>query len=142
MQVGLGMIMIFAKDLPRLRDFYCDVLGFVPLPNQTAPQEYLVLKPGQGATGVTASTGGIALHRIPDVIARHVEILDPPQRRSDTALKFILHTPDLSAVRASLQAHGVSVDDEHAWDGRRYFDAVDPEGNVFQISSETSVPLG
>ena len=142
-RLALGAIMIFAKDLRRLRDFYCDVLGFTLLPGQSDPDEFLELEPGDPAVGRTSpargqtspSRGRIVLHRIPDAIAHDIEITDPPGPRSDTALKFILHTAEPEAVHQGLETLGVQVGPLHKWAKARYFDVVDPEGNVFQVSN-------
>ena len=56
---------------------------------------------------------GVALHAIPPAIAARITIDDPPRAREDTPIKLEFHTDEPGVAR----------------------DGVDPEGNVYRISS-------
>jgi predicted enzyme related to lactoylglutathione lyase len=120
----LGQVMVFAKDLDRMRRFYESGFGLTAITEE--------------ADGwVRFATGGasFALHAIPVDIARGIAIAEPPAPRADTAIKFTFHVDDVDAVRAHLAAHGAVMREPRTWGGRTFCDGVDPEGNVFQIAN-------
>jgi catechol 2,3-dioxygenase-like lactoylglutathione lyase family enzyme len=112
---------IFAKDLERMTAFYRDGLGLRLLPERSQP----------GWVELEAGTCLVALHAIPEEIARGIEITDPAQARSENPIKLVFVTPDLAAARAHLLAHGAVMGELRSWGA---CDGLDPEGNVFQIS--------
>jgi hypothetical protein len=73
----------------------------------------------------------LALHAIP----AHIAGPDTPAGRDDTYLKLCFHTDDLDAARAALLAAGVAMRDPHRWGDVAYCDGLDPDGNVFQITT-------
>jgi catechol 2,3-dioxygenase-like lactoylglutathione lyase family enzyme len=119
----LGQVMVFAKDLERLRRFYAGGFGL------TAVED------AAGWVRFAAGSAFFALHALPDEIARCIEIAEPPAPRAETAIKFTFHVDDVDATRAHLAAHGAVMREPRTWGGRTYCDGVDPEGNVFQIAN-------
>lgn len=121
----LGAGMLFVKDMKRALEFYRDVLGFSVVAGQGDLGEFAVLDAGGPR---------LVLHRIPDRVARGITIDDPPRRRIEAASKFVLVCRDVAAVREALVARGVVADELQHFREVRFFDASDPEGNVFQVS--------
>ena len=121
----LNQVMVFAKDMPRMRTFYRDVIGLVPV-DETEADQWLRF-----------DAGGcfLALHAIPAAIAKDIEITQPPQARSDTPIKLTFHADDVDAARARLIAHGAQMLEVRRFGSLSLCDGLDPEGNVFQISN-------
>ncbi len=113
----------YAKDLPRLAAFYESLLGFARI---HAGEDLVVLEESQGLQFV--------LHAIPAFIAEGIEIQSPPVPRDRAALKFFFTVPSLDAAAAPASALGGSVLRER-WQGDGFVacNAVDPEGNIFQL---------
>lgn len=125
----LQQVILFAKDLPRLAEFYGMALGLTPIPET------------QTATWVEFVSGAVrfALHAIPPHIAADISIASPPAAREDTPLKLIFTVPDLAAAGERLQTLGATLL-PRLWGG---LDALDPEGNVFgliQQATQSSQP--
>lgn len=116
-------VMLFAKDVPRLADFYCAVLGLEA--RTTSEPGFLELCAGAESI--------VALHALPDEVAARVTIADPPAARGDIAVKPRFRVADLEAVRAAVLTQGARAEAIWSWEGRRFCDCVDPEGNVFQL---------
>lgn len=116
----LQMAMLFAKDMEKMTAFYRDGLALSVLPDRS--QEGWVVFDAGGAF--------FALHAIPEAISREIEITSPPQERGDTPIKLVFQTADLEGVCARLSDMGAKVLPPRA---SGYRDAVDPEGNIFQI---------
>jgi predicted enzyme related to lactoylglutathione lyase len=115
-------LFIYAKLADRLALFYMEVLG-MRLQQHTA--EMMVLQ----APGLE-----LVLHAIPEAIARHITITEPPQPRENVALKFFASVNSFAAVRPLVVAHGGQLW-EQSWQGPgfRVCNAMDPEGNMFQL---------
>lgn len=122
----LGQVMVFAKDLERMRRFYGDGVGLA------------VETEADGWIRFAAGGAFFALHAIPADIARTITIANPPDERSDTAIKFTFHVDDVDAARARLIQHGARMREPRRWSSgtaeRVFCDGIDPEGNVFQIA--------
>jgi catechol 2,3-dioxygenase-like lactoylglutathione lyase family enzyme len=119
----VATVIVFVKDVARMRAFYGGVLGLEVLEEQHG----WVLLDGGGCR--------LALHAIPEAIARGITIEDPPRAREDTAVKVAFHAPDVAAARERLAAAGVAMGEVRTFGAVSFCDGVDPEGNVFQISS-------
>jgi catechol 2,3-dioxygenase-like lactoylglutathione lyase family enzyme len=121
----LGQVMVFAKDMERMRVFYRDGLGLVPV-DEEDPARWLRF-----------DAGGcfFALHGLPREIADRVTIADPPVERSDVAVKMTFHVDDVDAARARLNAHGARMRESRCFGDMVFCDGIDPEGNVFQIAN-------
>ncbi len=115
-------VLVYAKDLNRIAQFYVQVLGM-------AVQS-------QSADWVAMASPDLQLvvHQIPPGIAAHIRISAPPVRRADVALKFFATVPSIAAATAVVAALGGQVFDD-AWQGEglRACNAMDCEGNVFQL---------
>jgi catechol-2,3-dioxygenase len=116
----LQRAILFVKDIERMTAFYRDVLGLPVIPG-TATAGWVELETG-GAS--------LALHAIPEEIARGIDITEPPRPRAEAPVKLVYRTHDLEAARAELIAYGAAVSERWSWNA---YDVVDPEGNVFQL---------
>ena len=116
----LGQAMIFVKDIERMTHFYRDGVGLAAIPERC--EEGFVVFDAGGAT--------LALHAIPEPIARTIEIAEPPQARADTPIKLVFEVPDVEAARGHLVEHGAVMSEPRPWGS---CDGLDPEGNVFMI---------
>lgn len=115
-------LFIYAKDLEGLTTFYQSILGMTRLYDSS---ELAVLQ---------SQELQLIVHAIPAQIASTIVITSPPQRREDSALKFFFTVPSIADVRAQASTLGGDVDHDQ-WDGPgfRACNAIDPEGNVFQL---------
>ncbi len=121
----LNGAMIYVKDLPRMASFYEMSLGLKPI------------KETRMDTWVEFDTGGsrFALHAIPAPIASQIEVSSPTQPRESSPVKLIFEVEDLEMEVSRLKALGLSVL-QRPWGT---FDGIDPEGNIFQITSSSNV---
>ncbi|MFO1207203.1 MAG: VOC family protein [Burkholderiales bacterium] len=115
-------LFLYAKDLPRLAEFYESVAGFARL-HESA--ELIVLQ---------SPDIQLVVHAIPEDIAQNIVIASPPERRANTALKFFFSVPSLLRAREVAAGLGGEVFSEN-WPGPGFVvcNAMDPEGNVFQL---------
>lgn len=115
-------LFIYAKDVVTLAAFYEQLLGMQRL---HATAEIVVLQ---------SPDMQLVLHAMPAQYAAAVTIESPPRRREDTALKFFFTVPELATARDVAAGLGGEVLAEQ-WPGRgfRACNAVDPEGNIFQL---------
>jgi len=130
MKASLSRIILFALDVPKLAAFYQEALGLVPLESEHPSEEWMELEAG-GAR--------LAFHRIPSPWRDDLEIADSPEARHGSPHKPMFHVDDLEAACDELAARGVGRvgSDETQPPGVRVrCDFVDPEGNVFQLTSE------
>jgi predicted enzyme related to lactoylglutathione lyase len=118
--IRLGTVLIFAKDMQRLADFYHEALG---LPVIAAP-----MAPGW----IEFDAGGVrlALHAISPRIARQIEITNPPRAREETPIKLLFEVDALNEVRRRLVQHGATMFEPKS---SGVCDGLDPEGNVFSL---------
>jgi predicted enzyme related to lactoylglutathione lyase len=115
-------VFIYAKDLPRLAAFYAAVLG---------------MRPGHADDDIAVLASPdlqLLVHRIPAHIAVDIHIETPPVRREDCAIKFFATVPSLADAGTTAASLGGQLFDER-WRGPGFIvcNAMDPEGNVFQI---------
>jgi predicted enzyme related to lactoylglutathione lyase len=125
-QVGLIGAVLYAKDLPRLAEFYSAVAG---LQIQTAKDEYAVLG---------CESHQLVIVRIPRRIAGSIAIETPPVRREETPIKLVFSVADIVAARNNAAERGGIVNPaEREWEfeGAKVCDGHDPEGNIFQLRS-------
>ena len=115
-------LFIYAKDLPRLAGFYQSLLGMSRV--RTTPDLVVLHSPDIQLT----------LHAIPAAIAATISMSSPPARREDAALKFFFTVPSIAEAAANAPALGGEVlPDQWQGPGFRVCNAVDPEGNIFQV---------
>jgi len=110
---------IFVKDLARMAAFYGDVLGLKPI---ESAQSWVQFEAGGSTLG---------LHAIPKPVADQIEISSPPVARERNPVKLVFAVESLEVERERLGQLGVTLL-ERPWGN---IDAVDPEGNVFQLCS-------
>jgi predicted enzyme related to lactoylglutathione lyase len=121
---GLIGAVLYAKDLPRLVEFYSAVAG---LHVQTIQEGFAVLgqQPSQ-----------LVIVRIPKRIAQSITIETPPVHREDAPVKLVFAVVDIIVARDSAAERGGAVnpvDREWEFEGVKVCDGYDPEGNVFQL---------
>lgn len=115
--------MLYVKDLERMRQFYGAMLGVEPS-NREWTDAWAAFDTGAAR---------FALHAIPAEIAKHIEIASPPMPREKDPVKLIFEVKDVESERARLEALGVKIISRPWQQPGQACDAVDPEGNVFQI---------
>ena len=117
---ALGEVALRVNDLPRMKRFYQDVLGFEVLGESTTGA-LLKIAPGYG--GHTQVFG---------LFDRSVPV--GPERTTVDHVAFTIALADYESERQRLQSLGLAVDvKDHAWVKWRslYFD--DPEGNQVEL---------
>ena len=121
----LHRIILFAKDLKRMLEFYHDALGLPVLSDPADP----------GWAELDAGGSVLALHAIPPRIARDISITSPPRAREETPFKLVFAVDDVAALRRQLSTRGGTMFEPKAagGGGLSSCDGLDPEGNVFQI---------
>ena len=115
-------VFIYAKDKERISRFDEVIAGMTRLHEAV---DFTVLE---------SPDIQLLVHSIPSVIADSIQITSPPARREDTALKLFLTVPSLHVARGGAAELGGQVGDEN-WTGPGFVvcNAMDPEGNVFQL---------
>jgi len=115
-------LFIYAMEPGRVAEFYETVAGMSRL-HET--DEIIVME---------SEDIQLLVHKIPSDIAQHIEITEPPIRRSETALKFFFTVPSLVAAKSLAAKHGGQIFAEQ-WQSADFAvcNGMDPEGNVFQI---------
>ncbi|MEM7409622.1 MAG: VOC family protein [Myxococcota bacterium] len=126
MPLALRRVLLFVKDLEAQERFYREVLGLEPQDGPETSPDFVCLQ----ADGME-----LALHRVPEAIADTLDIATPPEPRSGTPLKLIFSVEDVAATCARLSARGVRLGELQRFGALEFCDALDLEGNVFQISS-------
>lgn len=76
-----------------------------------------------------------ALHAIPAGIAEHIEIAFPPVPREQDPVKLIFEVKDVEGERERLESLGVQTLRRPWPQPGETCDAIDPEGNIFQLCS-------
>jgi hypothetical protein len=107
--------MLYCLDIATMSAFYS---GILDLTATIRSPEYV-------------DFGVLALHAIPAEIVAAISMKPSPQPRESVPVKLIFEVPDPAVIRANLEARGHLILDRPwgAWD------AVDPEGNVFQVTA-------
>jgi predicted enzyme related to lactoylglutathione lyase len=112
----LAQTILFVENMARMKTFYGSVLGLPVLED--------------GAEWARFAGGGcvLALHSLPPVTTNFVE-------RNDSYIKLCFHSDDVAKTRADLVGRGVKMRELHQFGAATFCDGVDPEGNIFQITS-------
>jgi predicted enzyme related to lactoylglutathione lyase len=119
----LSGAVLFVNDLPRMRKFYGDMLQARPV---NAEDSYALFE---------LNGSRFLLHAIAAEFAAHAGIASPPQAREGNPVKLIFSVHDVAAERSRLVAMGVTILPRPWQNPEESCDAVDPEGNVFQIAA-------
>lgn len=119
-------LFLYAKDLEAIARFYESLIDMRRL---HATPEIVVLQ---------SEHLQLVVHAIPDHIAATIHIQSPPEKRTESALKFFFTVPKLSTATVLATALGGEVMAER-WAGPGFIaaNASDPEGNIFQIREQT-----
>jgi catechol 2,3-dioxygenase-like lactoylglutathione lyase family enzyme len=115
--------MLYVKDLPRMRAFYSQLFGANAVNTKWTD------------TWARFDAGGtsFALHAIPPDIAREVQASPVPREKSPA--KFIFEVDDVAGERRRLESLEIRTIQRPWQDPAESFEAVDPEGNIFQVST-------
>ena len=115
-------LFVYAVDSDRIASFYEAVVGMGRLHEDA---DLIVL---------ASPDFQLLVHATPPHVAARIAITSPPRKREDTALKFFFTVPSLAAARATAARLGGEVFSE-SWRGPGFVvcNAMDPEGNVFQV---------
>lgn len=115
-------LFVYAVDTQRIASFYESIGGMSRL-HETP--ELIVLE---------SPDIQLLVHLVPEQFAADIVVSSPPVRRENTALKFFFTVPSLAAARAKAAELGGEVFAEN-WRGPGFIvcNAMDPEGNVFQV---------
>ncbi|HET9989885.1 MAG TPA: VOC family protein [Kofleriaceae bacterium] len=117
----LGQAMIFVNDTGRMQAFY-EALGLHVIDGDAADGFVRLADPAGGAI--------LALHA-----TKAADPGGPP--RVDTAIKLCFQIDDVDRERAVLVARGVTMRDVHRFESIEFCDGIDPEGNIFQITTRS-----
>lgn len=115
-------LFVYALDAERIAAFYQAVIGLQRL---HATPELIVLD---------SPDIQLLVHAIPAAYAAGITVTTPPQRREDTALKFFFSVDSLAQAGLLIARLGGELFTER-WPGPGFTvaNAMDPEGNVFQL---------
>jgi catechol 2,3-dioxygenase-like lactoylglutathione lyase family enzyme len=117
--VQLSQLILFVHDAALMQAFYAQ-LGLAVVDGDAAAGFVRLRDPTGGAV--------LALH--------FTRAVGPPTGpRADTALKPCFHVDDIDTARAALSARGATMRDVNRFDGIAICDGVDPEGNIFQLTT-------
>ena len=118
---------VYAKDVARLAAFYQTVLD-LPRVRDTGELAVLGTDPWQ-----------LVIHAMPDAIAAGVTVATPPEPRAGTALKFFFSVDSLARAGEHIATHGGHLLPER-YSGPAFVvaNALDPEGNIFQLREFTA----
>lgn len=115
----LAQAILFVHDAVKMQAFY-EHLGLAVVDGDAA----------SGLVRLADASGGavLALH--------HTAAIGPGGTpRLDVPTKLCFHVANVAAQRAQLVARGVTAREIHSYGSVTYCDFVDPEGNVFQLTS-------
>jgi catechol 2,3-dioxygenase-like lactoylglutathione lyase family enzyme len=115
----LAQAILFVHDAAAMQAFY-ESLGLRVLDGSAA----------DGFVRLSDPTGGaiLALH--------HTKAIGPnTEPRTDTAVKLCFHVTDVDAERAVLVARSIRMRDTHRFGAIVFCDGIDPEGDVFQLTT-------
>lgn len=115
----MAQTIIFVEDVARMQAFYQGTLG---LPVITAEPGWVRLDAGGVVLGLHAIKAG-------------PKPSEPPPERLDAWVKLCFHVDDIDGARAALVAAGVRMREVHRFGDAAFCDGIDPEGNVFQITT-------
>lgn len=115
-------LFIYAKDLESLASFYQSLLG---MSRAHTTADLVVLR---------SPDLQITINAMPAHLAEQVELSSPPAKRENAAYKFFFTVPSIASAAETAASLGGEVLPEK-WCGPGFVvsNAVDPEGNIFQV---------
>ena len=128
MTLNLDTIILYVRDVNRLKSFYTDLLHLAVIEEIEA--QWVLLQAG---------TGSIGLHRMGDAYLESTA--EVAQDHSNTKIVFATGE-DIQRLRQQLLDQGVRMREIKTFDNYDYWlcDGEDPEGNVFQLKQKKTVP--
>ena len=115
----LAQAMVFVHDAAKMLVFY-EGLGLRVVDGDATSGFVRLADPAGGAV--------LALHA-----TKAIGPGGPP--RLDVPTKLCFHVDDIDREHAALLARGVTMRDIHRWEGIAFCDGIDPEGNIFQLTT-------
>ncbi len=115
---------VYVKDFGKLVAFYAR-FGF----------EVVEMEPGDYAV-LAAAGAELSIVQIPERIAVGIEIAEPPEVRGSSPVKLsfeVASIDDALTAAALLGGRGIEVAGRWEFRGKVVQDAIDPEGNVYQL---------
>jgi catechol 2,3-dioxygenase-like lactoylglutathione lyase family enzyme len=118
----LGQAILFVHDAARIQAFYAQTFGLHVVDGDAASGFVRLADPAGGAT--------LAIH--------YAAPVGPPTGpRRDACTKLCFQVDDIDAGRAALAAAGAEPGEIHRYGTLAFCDALDPEGNVIQITTRS-----
>ena len=111
----LAQVILFVNDVPRRKAFYGQAFGLT------------VLEEEDGYCRLDSGGCVLMLHALREPPS--------PTPREDTFIKFCFQTDDVAGLRGKLTALGAKMREPHHFGTITFCDGVDPEGNIFQITT-------
>lgn len=118
----LTQVILFVHDAGRMQAFYVQSFGLRVVDGDAATGFVRLADPAGGAT--------LALHATAAMRA-------PTGPRRDACVKLCFQVDDIDLARAALAAAGASPREIQRFDAIAFCDALDPEGNVIQITTRS-----
>jgi catechol 2,3-dioxygenase-like lactoylglutathione lyase family enzyme len=117
-KLDISRIIIFVSNLEKMRDFYQTAFGLERLDDGSA----------EGFITLNAGACQISLHELPG---------EPESAEAceDSYIKFVFGSGNIEADRLFLEKHGARMRKTIRCGEIEFCDGLDPEGNVFQIST-------
>ena len=126
---------LYVSDLDRMRTFYAMCFGLSGIAGGPTSADFCVLVAGDVGWELT-------LVCVPAAVAATIVLVDPPERRENSAVKLVFAVTDLEVADAAVGAAGGRLDPiSSAWEfrGHLHLDGIDPEGNVISLRQRLSV---
>lgn len=111
----LAQAILFANDLGAMKAFYRDALGLQ------------IIEDDPGYVRLDSGGAVLMLHKLGEPPS--------PSPRMDSFIKLCFKSDDVPAAREALVARGVTMRELHRYGPITFCDGVDPEGNIFQITT-------
>lgn len=126
MRSSLNCIILFVKDVDRLKDFYVNNLNLDLA--EEIKSEWVLLKAGQCELG---------LHKIG---AEYLHTVETGRFENNTKIVFEIDE-DIFLIHKKFEAKNTALREIKTWENYPYWicDGEDPEGNVFQLRMKKTV---
>lgn len=124
MKLNLSMIILFVRDIEKLKQFYVNLLQLEVL--EEIPSEWVLLQAGHCTIG---------LHQVGQQYLQH----NDETSGAESNTKIVFETDEnLHSLREELVARNISMREVKTFDNYGYWlcDGEDPEGNVFQLKQK------
>lgn len=127
MKLNLTMIILFARDIEKLKHFYVNLLQLDVL--EEIQSEWVLLQAGHCTIG---------LHQVGQPYLQNTD--ETSGAESNTKIVFETEE-DLHTIRNMLLTHHISMREVKTFDNYDYWlcDGEDPEGNIFQLKQKSKL---